>query len=226
MTARARRPESEPAFSLPELTAFDGTRLEPRHDYDGIEFVDLDLTGQDAADARFVECRLDRCAVDGLSLRRARILGSLIADVHGASVDLADSTWRGSLVTGGRLGALQVPGATMTAVRFRGAKIDYLNLSGAQLDDIAFEGCELGDIDARGATLGSVRFSDCVINELNVTEARLAKVDLSGSRLSALIGVDNLRGAIINHDQLHDLAPQLAVQLGIEVRPPSPTELE
>ena len=74
-------------------------------------------------------------------------------------------------------------------------------------------------MDARGATLREVRFRDCSINELNVTEARLAKVDLSGARLSSLIGVDNLRGAIINHAQLLDLAPQLAAQLGVEVRP-------
>lgn len=222
MTARARRAGSDPAFSLPELTAFDGTRLDAHHDYDGIAFVDLDLTGQDAADVRFLESRLDRCAVDGLSLRRARILGSLIADAHGASVDLADSTWRDSLMTGGRLGAVQLPGATMTAVRFRGTKLDYLNLSGAKLDDVVFEGCELGDVDARGATLHSVRFSNCTITELNVTEARLSKVDLSGARLRSLIGVDNLRGSTINHGQLLDLAPQLAAQLGIEVRPLDP----
>ena len=219
MTGRARRSGSEPAFSLPELTAFAGTRLMPRQDYDAIEFVDLDLTGQDAADVRILDSSLGHCAVEGLSLRRARILGSLIADAYGASVDFANSTWRNSLVTGGRLGAVQLPGATLTAVRFRGTKLDYLNLSGAQLDDVTFEGCALGDVDARGATLRAVRFGDCSINELNVTEARLAKVDLSGARLSSLIGVDNLRGAIINHAQLLDLAPQLAAQLGVEVRP-------
>jgi len=219
VTARTRRGGSERAFALPELTAFAGPGLEPRHDYDGIDFVDLDLTGQDAGDARFLESRLDRCALDRLSLRRARILGSLIADGHGASVDFADSTWRDSLVTGGRFGAVQLPGATLTGVRFRGTKLDYLNLSGAQIDDVVFEDCEIGDIDARGATLRSVRFSGCSIHELNVTEARLSKVDLSDARLSSMIGVDNLRGAIINHGQLLDLAPQLAAQLGIEVRP-------
>ena len=34
-----------------------------------------------------------------------------------------------------------------------------------------------------------------------------------------LIAVDNLRGAIISHAQLLDLAPLLAEQLGLEVRP-------
>ena len=219
MTAAGRRVPADRPFVLPDLTAFVGTSLEPRGDYDAIAFVEVDFTGQDAGDARFLECHFERCALDGLSLRRARVLGSLIADAHGASVDLADSTWRDSEVRGGRLGAVQAPGAALTAVRFRGSKVGYLNLAGANLDDITFDGCELGDIDARGATLRAVRFIACSIKELNVTEARLSKVDLSGATLSSLIGVDNLRGAIINQAQLVDLAPQLAAQLGLEVRP-------
>jgi uncharacterized protein YjbI with pentapeptide repeats len=177
VTARARRQAAEPLVALPDLAAFEGARLEPRHDYDAVEFVDCDFGGQDAGDARFLESRLDRCALDGLSLRRARILGSLIVDPRATTVDFADSTWRDSAVVGGRLGAVQLPGATLTAVRFKGTKLDYLNLSGARLEEVVFEGCELGAIDARGATLQSVRFSDCSINELNVTEARLTRVD-------------------------------------------------
>jgi uncharacterized protein YjbI with pentapeptide repeats len=205
---------------LPELSAFDRDRLGPREDYDGIDFVDLDLTTQDAADARFVECRFQRCSVDGLSLRRSRIIGSLLDAIHGASVDLADTTWRDSRITGGRLGAVDLPGATLNAVRFSGSKIGFLNLAGAELDDVVFESCEIDGLDARGGKLQAVSFVDCSVNELNVTEARLAKVDLAGARLRSLIGVDNLRGVTISHSQLLDLAPQLAAQLGIEVREP------
>jgi len=57
------------------------------------------------------------------------------------------------------------------------------------------------------------------VQELNVTEATLSKVDLSGTRLLALVGVESLRGAIVSHEQLLDLAPLLAAQLGVEVRP-------
>lgn len=94
-----------------------------------------------------------------------------------------------------------------------------MNLAGGQLDDVRFEGCEIDSIDARGAQLRAVTFVHCSINELNVTEATLTKVDLSGARLRSLVGVDNLRGAIISHGQLLDLAPLLAEQLGLKVRP-------
>jgi hypothetical protein len=43
-------------------------------------------------------------------------------------------------------------------------------------------------------------------------------VDLSGARLRSLVGVESLRGAIVSHEQLVDLAPILAEHLGLEVR--------
>lgn len=138
---------------------------------------------------------------------------------HGASADFADSTWRDARISGGRLGAVNLAGATLTTVRFAGSKLGFLNIAGAQLEDVVFEGCDIDGLDARGAKLQSVAFVNCSINELNVTEARLSKVDLSGARLRSLIGVDNLRGVTISRGQLLDLAPQLAAQLGIEVRP-------
>jgi uncharacterized protein YjbI with pentapeptide repeats len=206
-------------FALPDLTEFEGETLEAAHDYDAILFKNFDFTGIDAAEARFLECRLERCCVEGLSLKRARVVGSVIADAYGSSVDCADSTWRDSLLSGGRLGAMLLPGATLNDVRVHGMKLGFLNFAGARLEDVVFEECEIGSLDVGAAQLKSVSFVDCSVEELTVAEARLEKVDLSGARLKTLIGVEHLRGAIVGHDQLLDLAPQLAAQLGIEVRP-------
>lgn len=205
--------------SLPQLSDFDAGRLEKGHDYDAIAFTDQDFTGQDASDARFLECRLDRCRVDGLTMRRARIVDCWIADANGASVDLADSTWRDSQMTGGRLGAAILAGAKWNGIQLRGVKLGYLSLAGARLADVVFEDCEIGSLDASSAQLRSVAFVGCSVQELNVLEATLSKVDLSRSTLRSVIGVDSLRGAILSPEQLIDLAPMLAAQLGIEVRP-------
>ena len=218
MTAKPRRTTPAREFSLPQLTPFEGSSLVARGDYDGLEFVDLDLAGQDAGDARVMECRLQRCGLDGLSLRRARIVGALLDSCHGTTIDLADTTWRESQISGGRLGAVMLGGATLTDVRLRGINLGFLNLTGAHLQDVVFERCEIGTFDARDGELESVTFVDCTIDELNVTGATLSKVDLSGARLRSLVGVDSLRGAIVSHEQLVDLAPILAAQLGLEVR--------
>jgi uncharacterized protein YjbI with pentapeptide repeats len=218
--ARTNGGKARPArqISLPELTAFDAERLEIGRDYDAIAFVERDFTGQDASDARFLECRLERCCVEGLSVRRARVVGCLLAEVHGASVDFSDSVWRDSQMTGGRLGAMTLAGATWTGIRLRGVKLGFVNLAAARLEDVVFEDCEIGGLDASSARLSSVAFIDCSVQELNVDEATLSKVDLSGARLRTLVGIESLRGAIVSHEQLLDLAPQLAAQLGVEVR--------
>jgi uncharacterized protein YjbI with pentapeptide repeats len=217
-----RRPAGEPVFSLPSLSPFEGTALEPRQDHDSVDFVELVLDHQLATDSRFLECRLARCSVDGLSLRRARIRGTLLEDLHGATLDLADSTWQASRVTGGRLGAVRLSGATLGGVIVHGTKIGYLDLSAAQLEDVAFEGCQIETLDLRAARVERVTLVGCTVEELNVTEARLTRLDLSGAGLRNLVGIDNLRGTIVSHEQVIDLAPCLAGQLGIEVRPADP----
>jgi uncharacterized protein YjbI with pentapeptide repeats len=101
----------------------------------------------------------------------------------------------------------------------RESKLGFLDLAGAHLEDVIFEGCEIGGLDVRSARLHAVAFIDCTIDELNVAGAALAKVDLSGARMRSLVGVESLRGAIVSSEQLVDLAPILAAQLGLEVRP-------
>ena len=222
--AHGRGATRELPFGLPNLTRFEGSALAAYGNYDAVDFVACDFTGQQAGDARFLECRLDRCCLDGISLQRTRIVGSLLADVHGASVDLSDSTWRESRVSAGRLGAVTLVGATWTGVRVHRTRLGFVNLAGALMEDVVFEGCEIGGLDVRSAQLRSVAFIDCAIDELNVAGATLAKVDLSGAQLRSLVGVESLRGAIVSHQQLLDLAPLLAAALGLDVRPGHPDD--
>ena len=121
-------------------------------------------------------------------------------------------------MVGGRLGAVTMVGATWTGIRVRGSHLGFMNLAGAHLQDVTFEGCEIGSLVVRTAELQSVAFVDCRVDELNVSGATLSTVDLSGATLRTLVGVESLRGAMISHQQLVDLAPLLAAQVGLEVR--------
>ena len=204
---------------MPHLAGFDGAGLERDRDYEATLFADRDFSHQDADESRFLECRMERCCLDGLTMRRARFVDSVLLDAYGASLDATDSSWRGCRIGGGRLGALAMAGATWTDVRLRGIKIGFLSLAGARVDNVVFEECEIEGFDARSAQLNSVVFLDCSLGELNVAEATLSKVDLSHARLKTLVGVESLRGAIVSQQQLLDLAPLLADRLGLEVRP-------
>jgi uncharacterized protein YjbI with pentapeptide repeats len=206
-------------LSLPELTPHPGEPLATYGDYDAVSFTDLDLSGQNANNARLLDCALVRCHADGLLLRRARLVETLVADLQATTLELAESVWRDSLVTGGRIGAVAAPNAKLTRLRLRGVKLDFLNLRGATLQDVVFQDCVLGEVDASDARLTDVDFTGSRLDSFSVRNSTLARVDLSAATLQTLSGLDHLRGAIVSPAQLIDLAPLFADHLGIVVSP-------
>ncbi|MFD8024342.1 pentapeptide repeat-containing protein [Streptomyces lavendulae] len=210
----ARRAE----VRLPGLVAWEGGGLEPDGDYDGLEFADVDLAGQEGVGARFMDCALRRCGLDGAGLAKARILDSVLEGVRGVGTDLAGASLRDVELVEARLGGAQLHGAVLERVLVRGGKIDYLNLRTARLKDVVFDGCVLVEPDFGGAVLERVEFRGCVVRGADFTGARLTDVDLRGaSELGIARGVEALAGAVISPAQLFDLAPALAAQLGLRV---------
>jgi uncharacterized protein YjbI with pentapeptide repeats len=190
--------------------------LTPDGDFDG-EVLSGDLTGQDAGNARFLECTFQRCDLSDLRAPRARFSETGMYAVHGAGVDLSETQWQDCVVSGARLGAVQLFGAELRRVRFDGGKVDFLNLRGATLRDVEFVDCVLTEPDFGGATMTTVSFDGCRLIQPDFSQATLKHVDLSGAELAAPRGLASLSGAIISRLQLIDLAPALAGQLGIKV---------
>ncbi|MFF0202433.1 pentapeptide repeat-containing protein [Streptomyces sp. NPDC005017] len=210
----ARRPE----VRLPALERWDGGSLEPDGDYDGLELREADLSGQDGAGARFLDCALTGCSLDETGLHHARFLDSVLREVRGVGTDLAGATLRDSEVLDARLGGVQLHGAVLERVVVRGGKLDFLNFRTARLRDVVFEGCVLVEPDFGGARLERVEFVDCAVKSADLTSATLKDVDLRGAApLEIARGVDRLAGAVISTAQLLDLAPVLAAELGVRV---------
>ncbi len=203
---------------LPELAPWAGGELEPDGDYDGVEFADLDLAGQEGLGARFMDCAVRRCALDEAGLAKARILDSVLEGVRGVGTDLSGAALRDVEVVDARLGGVQMHGAVLERVVVRGGKIDFLNLRKARLKDVVFEGCVLVEPDFGGAVLERVQFVDCVLRGVDFSGVRMADVDLrEAAELGIARGVESLAGVVISPAQLFELAPALAVQLGVRV---------
>ncbi|MDX2395329.1 pentapeptide repeat-containing protein [Streptomyces sp. NPDC054904] len=210
----ARRPE----VRLPGLTAWDGGPLEPDGDYDGLEFADLDLAGQEGFGARFMDCALRRCALDEAGLAKARFMDAVLEGVRGVGTDLSEASLRDVELLDARLGGVQLHGAVLERVLVRGGKIDYLNLRKARLKDVVFESCVLVEPDFGGAVMERVGFRDCTLRGADFSGVRMKDVDLrDAAELGIARGVDALAGAVISPAQLLDLAPALAAQLGLRV---------
>ncbi|MEW2510990.1 pentapeptide repeat-containing protein [Streptomyces sp. NPDC046870] len=210
----ARRPE----VRLPPLEPWTEGELAPDGDYDGLEFRECDLAGQDGAGARFMDCALTGCAVDETALGRARVLDSVLTGLRGVGTRLAEATLRDVELVDARLGGTQLHGAVLERVVIRGGKIDYLNLREARLKDVVFESCVLVEPDFAGARLERVEFTDCALKGADFGGATLTDVDLRGAApLEITRGLDRLSGAVISTGQLLDLAPVLAAAMGIRV---------
>jgi uncharacterized protein YjbI with pentapeptide repeats len=211
--ARARRAE----VRLPPLSPYSGG-LEPDGDYDGLEFKDLDLGGQEGLGARFIDCALRECVLNETALVRTRFVDSVLRGVRGVGTDLAGASLRDVEVLDARLGGLQLHGAVLERVLIKGGKIDYLNLRRARLKDVVFEGCVLAEPDFGGAELERVEFRDCVLRRADLSGARMKNVDLrTVAELDIARGLDRLAGAVINSVQLLYLAPAFAEQIGVRV---------
>ncbi|WP_243769212.1 pentapeptide repeat-containing protein [Streptomyces cyanogenus] len=210
----ARRPE----VRLPALEPWTEGELEPDGDYDGLEFRECDLAGQDGAGARFMDCALTGCAVDETALGRARVLDSVLTGLRGVGTRWAEATFRDVELVDARLGGTQLHGSVLERVVIRGGKIDYLNLREARLKDVVFESCVLVEPDFAGARLERVEFIDCALKGADFGGATLKDVDLRGAvPLEITRGLDRLSGAVISPGQLLDLAPVLAAAMGIRV---------
>ncbi|MFC4471831.1 pentapeptide repeat-containing protein [Streptomyces xiangluensis] len=211
---RARRPE----VRLPPLVPYAGGELEPDGDYDGLEFREADLAGQNGAGARFMDCTLTGCALDETRLRHARVMDSVLTGIRGVGTDLAEVTLRDVELVDARLGGVQLHGAVLERVLIRGGKIDYLNLRKGRLRDVVFEGCVLVEPDFGGARLERVEFVDCALKGVDFSAATLTDVDLRGAaEVDIARGVDRLAGAVISPTQLLDLAAVLAAEMGVRV---------
>lgn len=213
-----RRPPPATMIELPDLVPFAGRALEPRADYEAVDFVGLDLGGQQADNAGLLRCRLARCGLDELALPKGRLSECLLTECRGSAVDLSESIVRDTLVADGRFGVLSAPRSAWSGVRLRGGKVDLLDLSLGRLSDLAFEGCTIEILDLTAARLRTASFERCEIGELVLDDARLSDVDLTGAALRLVRGIGQLRGVTIARPQLLDLAPQLAAHLGLTIR--------
>ena len=190
--------------------------LRTETDYDGEVFTG-DLTGQVAPNARFLECTFQRCDLSEVTLARARFGDTGLYAVHGAGVDLAETSWLDCVVQGARLGAVQLFGAQLRRVRFEGCKIEFLNLRGAVLVDCQFVDCQLVEPDFGEATMTTVSFHGSRLVSPDFTKGTFKDVALGGADLAGARGVAGLRGVTISSLQLVDLGPALAAELGITV---------
>ncbi|MFI5934351.1 pentapeptide repeat-containing protein [Actinoplanes sp. NPDC051494] len=197
------------------------------------------LTGELERDGDYTEVHLDAAEIDGAEAGGARFAQSALTGmtftggdfgrVSFSDVWIARSRWIGTswaradlmdvTVLDGVLAGVEAFGGGWRRVVVRGCKIDSLNLRSVRLQNVEFRDCDLSEVDFGGATLAGVTFPGSAIRRARFGKAVVQKLDFRGAReLDIAQGWDDLRGALIDHDQLAEAAPALARAMGLVVR--------
>jgi uncharacterized protein YjbI with pentapeptide repeats len=119
---------------------------------------------------------------------------------------------RRSRFTGAELGE-----AAMTDAAFLECRLDLVGLRIAKLERVIFHDCRMSDCDFYGASLKDVVFDHCNLREATFTSAKIERVDLIGCDLAGIRGIEALRGARMQWNDVLENAPLLASALGIEI---------
>ncbi len=171
----------------------------------------------DGEGCRFVDCRFASLTVSGGRAERSAWRGGALDGVRLTGVSMPRSNWLDLLVERSALSGCEAYGSHWRRVHLEGCLLDSLNLREARLREVVLVDCTLRHLDLGSARLTDVTMRDCVIERLDLSNATCSRVDLRGSRLDLARGFDRLRGVTIDNAQLLDLAPAMAVHLGLTV---------
>jgi uncharacterized protein YjbI with pentapeptide repeats len=216
------RPNQSPApritFVEPAgLTEADAQTLEPHENREGEHFDGGDVSEVDLSGASFMECVLDALTLTDTGLRGARFVDTRLSASFATSLVAARSTWRRVRIESPRWGSAELFDAGLESVTIAGGKIDFLNLRGAKLTDVLIEDAQITELDLASFTGTRVTVRNCRIDTLDMTRATCVDVDLRDTSFSRVIGIEGMRGTILNEVQLAEFAPVMAGLLGIRI---------
>ncbi len=208
MIARPKLPSVLPSIDAPELVK--ALALE------GVE-VSLDWSGLSAARVTLDTVSLLEPDLTGTRLRESGWADVRVARGQLGGSDLTGASWRRIEVTAARLSGTIFAEAELKDVTFTDCKFDLANFRLATLTRVHFVRCHLLDADFAGAKLVDVRFSGCELTRADFSGAVMKSVDFPTSQLSDLRGIGGLSGSTLTHEQIIQLAPELAATLGINL---------
>lgn len=177
------------------MAAHDGlSPLDPEIALEEDDWVDVSITGgafagQDLEGFRMTNAHLVDCDLSG-----AVLIGA--------------SMWRVTFERCRMSGAV-LDGAELKDVTLRGCKVDTASLRGTKGERIALEDCVLREADLTGASWSAATVFDCDLRGATLTDARLAGARFHGSSLEDVIGLETLRGYVLD--------PQQGIAAGLRV---------
>lgn len=166
---------------------------------------------------------IDGARITATDLSESRFVRPSWGDVIFDDCNLANAHWSESALTRVVFRECQMTGfdansSTLIDVQFLRCKLSLSSFRFLANAKVQFTDCEMDGTDFHGVDLRRCRFDRCILTGSLFHGARADAVDLRGSSIAAVQGIDGLRGAIIDQLQLLDIAESLASHAGLLVR--------
>lgn len=171
--------------------------------------VTVDMTGSTIDKADISECRIIGSRLVRLDLEGARVIDTVFQDCDLSGTSLQDATLSRVAFVNCRMSGLILNAGRLRDVRLTDCKADQMSLRMAIAERLTCERVLLTTADFYEAKLTLTRLFDCDLSEAEFSKVTLDDVRLHGSNLAALRGIEYMRGAAIDPDQMHDFAAAL-----------------
>lgn len=185
--------------------------------FDGIIVAGQSLSGVDVTAADITESRCDNVDLTGAHLERLTVSDMQFVKCTFVGTSVSNSGWQRIEINNSLLVGVELQTSTLQHVVFHDCKIDTVNLRASKLQYVLFDNCTLTDLDLYSANLENVSFTNCKINKVECSSVAMRQVDLSKSTIEDIRGISGLKGATISDEQLLQLSPYFASELGIKV---------
>lgn len=199
----------------PQLDAWDetaDTELEvDRATAKGVDF-------SSAAKLYIDSSRLEGCVLAGAALDKLEMTDTECAKLEAAALQAYKANLLRVVVSDSRFTGAEFAEARFEDCTFRNVKFDQAGFRFAAFKRVRFVDCMLRQADFGSATISHVTFSGCDLEGASFASANCSSVDISTEDLTRVKGVLGLKGATISNEQLIQLAPLLASELGFRIK--------
>lgn len=155
--------------------------------------------------------------VVGIDLEAAEFTDARIEDSDLAGVVLTTPTVRRAVLRRTRLRDCVLGGAMVQDVDVTECPTERLVLRFATLQRVTFSGCGLAGADFYGTTFDRVVFDNCNLSGAHFDSVVVKELTLRSCRMLGLTGALSLKGAVVDFDDLTELAPSLAREAGLRI---------
>ncbi|HSX42700.1 MAG TPA: pentapeptide repeat-containing protein [Candidatus Saccharimonadales bacterium] len=171
----------------------------------GVTYANIDMS------------RLDHVSLTGLVLERLEISDAVCTKLESAGLRGHKARLLRVQISDSRMTGSELGGGSFEDCTFRNIKFDEAGFRFATFKRVHFENCMLRAADFGNARFTHVTFSSCDLTDTNFTSAHCSSVDIREQDIVAAKGVLGLKGATISSEQLMQLAPLLAAELGFRL---------